>query len=180
MPGQPHLLQVQPLFTHNKPRRRVLIMKMTCSLSNVGLRKWLDPHISCNGRLGLDHGGRPYSGKVESACNASRDTVQGAILPPPPLGPVGWHLQYCEVCGLQLRLTGTQAGASGQSPQEHLKAASQHAGMVSFITAIPAGVLCSPGKSIWYGAPMRVGCLSLMSPRKLNHSWKLCAPPPTS
>jgi len=46
------------------------------------------------------------------------------------------------------RHTGMQVGASGQSPQEHLKAESQQAGMLSFIAAMPAGVFCSPGKSI--------------------------------
>lgn len=65
--------------------------------------------------------------------------------------------------------TGIHVGASGQSPQEHLKAESQHTGMLSFIAAMLAGVFCSPGKSIWKGAPMRVGCLSLISPRKSNH-----------
>ena len=44
--------------------------------------------------------------------------------------------------------TGMQVGASGQSPQEHLKAESQQAGMLSFMAAMPAGVFCCPGKSI--------------------------------
>ncbi len=46
------------------------------------------------------------------------------------------------------RRTGMQVGASGQSPQEHLKAESQQAGMLSFMAAMPAGVFCCPGKSI--------------------------------
>lgn len=111
-----------------------------------------------------------------STDNASFDLARG----PPSHRLCGLAVTNVHACRWLEGHTGTHAGASGQSPQEHLKAASQHAGMVSFITVIPAGVFCSPGKSIWYGAPMRVGCLSLISPRKSNHSWKLCAPPPTS
>ena len=74
--------------------------------------------------------------------------------------------------------TGAHCGPSGQSPQEHFSAESQHAVTLSFAAAIPLGVAPSPGKFIWKGDPAGGTRLSFTVPRNSKNCEKLPAPPP--
>lgn len=57
--------------------------------------------------------------------------------------------------------TGSQLGASGQSPQLQRSAESQQAGRLSFAASMLRGVAASPGKFIWNGDPAFGNRLSL-------------------
>lgn len=65
--------------------------------------------------------------------------------------------------------TGVHRGASGQSPQEHRCAASQHAGMLPLSGAISLGVASSPGKFIWNGEPVFGTRLSCIGNETMSH-----------